>query len=234
MDATRFSPPYAPPSNVVGIIQKWREHSMPEQVTGEWLTKIGISTPSQAFSKRALFFLGLTDSDGFTTDTARRLQTAGSDQYAAVLEEIIRAAYAPIFKVVDPASSSRTQIDDAFRGEKPEAQRPRMVALFLGLCREAGMTLKEPPQGGRASKSASSSRSTPKTDRTRHPQQQHPQSPPIIQGTASTRQVAQTTNGSALIERLLEKFPAFDPGWSDELKQKWFDGFAKLQDELKK
>jgi hypothetical protein len=27
---------------------------------------------------------------------------------------------------------------------------------------------------------------------------------------------------------LLEKFPAFDPGWNDDLKMKWFSAFDEL------
>jgi hypothetical protein len=27
----------------------------------------------------------------------------------------------------------------------------------------------------------------------------------------------------------LQKFPDFDPSWSDELKAKWFDSFEELQ-----
>jgi hypothetical protein len=29
-------------------------------------------------------------------------------------------------------------------------------------------------------------------------------------------------------ERLLSKFPEFDPGWADDVKLKWFDAFDRL------
>jgi hypothetical protein len=31
---------------------------------------------------------------------------------------------------------------------------------------------------------------------------------------------------------LLEKFPNFDPEWTDELKKKWFDAFKSLKSAL--
>jgi len=156
--------PYAPPSNVSAIIRKWRD-SRPDYVTDEWLTKIGIKESLFLVNRKALQFLGLVDESSATTDTAKRLSLAPSDQYAAVLEEILRAAYGPIFAIVEPRTSSRVKIDDAFRGEKPESQRSRMVATFLGLCTEAGMPLKEPPQGGRAASSAPTRQQAIKTPR---------------------------------------------------------------------
>jgi hypothetical protein len=163
-NAKGFLPPYGPPANIVAVIHKWRDHSIPDQVTGEWLTKIGLSPNLESRNMHGLQFLGLIDEGGYPTDLARSLRTAPSDQYAGVLEEIVREAYKPIFSVLDPATASRTQIDDAFRHEKPEAQRGRMVAFFLGLSREAGITLKEPPRGGRPAKSGPSRPRTRKTE----------------------------------------------------------------------
>jgi hypothetical protein len=31
-----------------------------------------------------------------------------------------------------------------------------------------------------------------------------------------------------LINQLLGKFPSFDPGWPDDIKKKWFEGFDRL------
>jgi hypothetical protein len=149
---TEFSPPYGPAANAITVLNKWRDHSIPEQVTKEWLSKIGLSPNLAATNIRGLQFLGLIDDSGFPTELAQAIRTAPSDQYQSVLSAIIRKAYALIFEVLDPATASRTQIDDAFRHEKPEAQRSRMVAFFLGLCREAGIAVKEPAQGGRPPK----------------------------------------------------------------------------------
>jgi hypothetical protein len=150
--AEGFSPPYGPPANVLAIIEKWRDHSIPEQITTEWMEKIGLSPNLAPLNIRALRFLGLVDDGGFPTDVARRLRTAATSEYHAVLSEIVEDAYQPILSILNPKEASRTQVDDAFRHVKPEAQRARMVAFFLGMCRAAGMTLKEEPKGGRPPK----------------------------------------------------------------------------------
>jgi hypothetical protein len=40
--------------------------------------------------------------------------------------------------------------------------------------------------------------------------------------------------GESLAQKFLDKFPEFNPDWSAEVQQKWFDGLAKLQDTIKK
>jgi hypothetical protein len=225
---TDFSPPYAPPANIIAIIRKWRDHSLPDTITKEWLSKIGTSPNLATMNLRALQFLNLIEPSGDTTAVAIRLRTAPSDLYEEVLQEVVRTAYAPIFQVLDPASASRTQIDDAFRHEKPEAQRSRMVACFLGLCREAGITLKEPPQGGRPPRVAGAKIRAGTVAAALKNLAQAPVTP------TPTPTVGAAKRAAPLVEKLLDKFPDFDPAWSEELKASWFAGFSKLQEELNK
>jgi hypothetical protein len=35
-------------------------------------------------------------------------------------------------------------------------------------------------------------------------------------------------------EKLLDKFPEFDPAWDQELQKKWFDGFERFLAVIKK
>lgn len=126
---------------------------MPDQVTDDWLVKIGLSPNLTAKNRHALNFLGLIDEQGYTTDVARRIREATSDDYAKVLEEIVRKAFARVFAIRNPSEDSRKRIEDAFRKEEPSAQRGRMVAYFLGICALAGIPLKEPPRGNAAARS---------------------------------------------------------------------------------
>jgi hypothetical protein len=144
-DESKLSPPYGPAANLKTIFDTWRDRSMPEIVSKDWLERIGISPNLTAKNLHALRYLGLIDDSGYTTDVAQRLRTATSEEYTTVLEEIVRKAYRSIFAIREPAVDSRNRIEDAFRTEQPQAQRPRMVACFLGLCVLAGMPLKEAP-----------------------------------------------------------------------------------------
>lgn len=144
-ESTGLGPPYGPVANLKTVFETWRDRSMPEQVEKDWLERIGISPHLTAKNLHALRFLGLIDQDGYTTSVAGRLRVASSEEYPAVLEEIIRKAYRFVFEIRDPAVDARNRIEDTFRKEMPQAQRSRMVALFLGLCQLALMPLREAP-----------------------------------------------------------------------------------------
>jgi hypothetical protein len=66
----------------------------------------------------------------------------------------LREAYHEVFIIVDPAETNATELDDAFRNYQPQAQRERMVRLFIGLCREANLTPGGPLEPGRRVKTA--------------------------------------------------------------------------------
>jgi hypothetical protein len=161
-ESTYLGPPYGPVSNLRTVFDTWRDRSMPEQIDKDWLERVGISPNLTAKNLHALRFLGLIDEQGYTTSVASRLRIASSEEYPSVLEEILRKAYRLVFEIRDPSTDSRTRIDDAFRKELPQAQRSRMVALFMGLCQMALISLKEAPpaRGNRESRGASKPKTT--------------------------------------------------------------------------
>ncbi|MBA2275802.1 MAG: DUF5343 domain-containing protein [Chloroflexi bacterium] len=88
---------------------------------------------------QALRFLGLVDEGGNRLEGFEQLRRANTDEYPGVLAEVVRAAYLPVFTIVDPATDSDTAIADAFRGYEPAAQREKMISIFRGLCVRAGL-----------------------------------------------------------------------------------------------
>ena len=136
--------PYAPPENVVRVLERWRKVGFPQRVNAEYLGQLGITENIIPRVTRALEYLGLVEG-GKQTALAERLQVAPEDEWQGVLREAIINAYREVLRVVDPTTASRKQVDDAFRPMKPKGQRDRMVTLFLGLCYAAGIEVKEPP-----------------------------------------------------------------------------------------
>ncbi len=131
--------PYAPVNNVLTVIRRFRDHGLGDTLSIGELQRIGIPEGNAPRTLAALRFLGLIDQEEHRTAAFERLGRAKSNEYNETLSEIIRDAYSEVFAIVDPAQNTEIEIADAFRGLQPERQRNRMITLFMGLCREAGI-----------------------------------------------------------------------------------------------
>ena len=135
--------PYAAFKNINDVIVRYRNRDLPNPLTASELERLGVSSGMTARTLRALRFLGLTDEGGYRQEPFERLKKVTTEEYPQQLAEIVRAAYLPIFQIVDPAADSDTALADAFRRYEPSAQRERMIALFRGLCQAAAIMPKE-------------------------------------------------------------------------------------------
>ncbi|GAC1418111.1 MAG: hypothetical protein NVSMB64_27880 [Candidatus Velthaea sp.] len=202
-----LGPPYGPPSNLRTIFAAWRDRRMPAAIGREWFEKIGLSGNLAPRNLHALRYLGLIDQADAPTPLAERLRVASMDEYPAVLERVVRTAYAKVFALRDPAVDSRARLDDAFRHEKPSAQRSRMVACFVGLCAQTGIALKDRPVSAPAG-----------AGRIGRPR--------------AVKIVASPAAASPGLELLVAKFPEFDPAWPQRVQELWFENFARLREEV--
>ena len=137
--ATDFAP-YAPAKNVLDVITRRRNRGLPDQVTRQVLDSIGVPVGNAPRTLQALRFLGLIRDDGTHTEQFDRLTRATQSEYPASLAEVVRHSYKSVFTIVDPASDGTVAVTDAFRQFRPEAQRQKMVTLFMGLCEAAEIT----------------------------------------------------------------------------------------------
>jgi hypothetical protein len=137
--------PYAAVKHVLDVIERVRQKGFPQTMNKDYFELGGLPEAYANRTLRAFKLLDLITDDGLPTAAFRELKEAGAQEYKARLEQIIRTAYASVFEIVDPAIDPEDQIADAFRKFQPDAQRDKMVTLFLGLCEEAGII---PPGAG--------------------------------------------------------------------------------------
>src|SRR5581483_7211472 len=133
------SAPYAPINSVVQVIRRFRDRGLPQPLTAQELTRVGVSEGNARRTLTALRFLDLVDGDGQVTPRFESLRRATSEEYPGLLAEVVKDAYEEVFKFIDPTTATDVQVHDAFRHYHPPAQRTRMVGLFVGLCKEAGL-----------------------------------------------------------------------------------------------
>ena len=158
--------PYAPPATVLDIVRHYRNSDVPQTLTKEKLIQIGVKDGLLNRTWSTLVFLGLILEDGTTTSAFNNLRLADDERYPEVLRQILRDAYADIFEAADPETADQSKLDAAFRPYTPGGQRSRMITLFLGLVREAGINTKVVPKERRSSVSGGTTpRKAKATDR---------------------------------------------------------------------
>lgn len=223
--------PYAPASAIIDLIQRYRNRGLPSPVTGEVLMRVGVSESLVSRTLYALQALDLIDEQGAPTKTFEGIRLAPEAEYKQRLSQWLQGAYADVLTFVDPGRDDETKVRDAFRSYQPVGQQSRMITLFLGLLATAGLVSEKRSAQPRRSQtqtarpsngnSHSSTKVNPNSQKGADvPPPVTPPKPPISDDTYD--------------KQLLDKFPAFDPAWNDELKKAWFEGFKQFQEMTRK
>jgi hypothetical protein len=138
--------PYAATANVIAVLNRARSRNLPETIGNDFLRIAGI--PEAVFGRvtEAVRFLGLVNEDQTPSDLLRSIAAAPDEEYRDLLATTIRTAYRDDFAQVDPGQDSQPQVVGQFQRYEPRSQVARMVMLFLGLCREAGIPVRDVPR----------------------------------------------------------------------------------------
>lgn len=210
------SAPYAPPSAVLGIVERHRTRGMPSLVDAEVLARAGITDSLISRTLQALQTLDLIDESGNHTDVLEGLRLAPESEYRERVASWLNAAYADILEYVDPAKDDETKIRDAFRPFKPTGQQSRMVTLFSGLYAAAGIAPEKPITEAKRARSGSPAATRRKSS-----------------GKASAtkdRKFEPATGIPAPLAGLLSSLPSEGQGWTQEQRESFVTAFGAVVD----
>lgn len=139
MAVTPESPgPYAPSSAILEVIDRYRNRGLQSPFTTDVLARAGVSDSLIPRTLQALQSLELIGADGMPTETFENIRRAKAPEFEATLASWLTSVYADVLAYVQP-TDSEDDIRDAFRNYNPVGQQSRMVSLFTGLCRAAGL-----------------------------------------------------------------------------------------------
>lgn len=210
--------PYAPLQPVLDVIHRFRDRGLPDIVSRQVLHQLGAAEGNSDRIQKALQFLDLLDETGRRTALFDRIGKASEAEFPSVLAEIVRAAYAPILTIVDPSADGDIATNDAFRHYEPAGQRARMVSLFLGLCREAGIV-----SGGPVERKARSRKESVSTSSVRRAARTVISKPEHVSEIADGDE--QVGPDYRLLSALIQQLPR-DGRWKADRRDRWLQAFT--------
>ena len=170
----------------------------------------------------ALKVLGLIDEAGRPQRELELLVLAEGHERREVLGNVLRRFYGPVFEL-DLTRATRGQFHEAFRrfGAR-EGVLAKCEAFFIQAARDAGIGLSQYITAGRHGARR------PTAPRAARTSGQSERTPPPSADPASTV----VHPGLALAQRILEKYPDFDPSWSPDVQASWLNGMTRLYEGL--
>jgi Family of unknown function (DUF5343) len=130
--------PYASTGSITTVIEKHRQVGL-QSMSLQRLQQIGITEALAPRTMHTLTTLDFYDDQGNVTPEFDALKKVPEHDFKPRLTALLREAYAPILEVLDPATATPLDVENAFRGFEPTGQIPRMVQLFMGLMIYAGV-----------------------------------------------------------------------------------------------
>jgi hypothetical protein len=216
----KYLPPYVSYRTFHNFIERLQQQKMPQRIDRSyWDDKLSWSNGVQLMA--AMRFLSLIDANGKPTERLISLVSAKEEQRAQLLRGMTKEAFGFVFKSnVDIESATYSQLEEAFHNayQLTGDVRRKCVKFFIAMAMEAKIPVSPYiTRHIRSSHTGDGTKVVAKkiTSRTK-------QNSIVPQGKDEIPDYA-SWNG-----KLLDKFPSFDPSWSDDIKMKWFAAFDEL------
>ncbi len=212
-----LAPAYVPWATLINYINSLRESGLPSQINRSVMGKASYSAQAQLLA--GMRYLGLIDTHGTPLAILSQWVEADGANQAKIIEKILTDRYAFVFDNLDLTRASPAEVEKQFRERGVTGSTAvRAIAFFLNAADSAGITL-SPHLKKKNGSSTGGARPT--------------RSPRKKQRSNGTKTEPVTPASAAPIppgfqDQLLQKFPQFDPAWTDAIKQQWFEGFQKL------
>lgn len=228
-EQTTAVPPYVPYRTFQTFLEFLLDEGIPERIDKTvWGPRFSGSSGTQLMT--ALKVLTLVDADGHPSNELEELVHAEGDARRALLRRILERFYIPVFDL-DLARASKGQFREAFRsfGTK-EGVLTKCEAFFIRAAQAAGIELSKRILVGRHGSSKGRTAAGPTRQRSVTPPvaiaEKVPMQTPVemvVQGGSLKLELA---------DRILAKYPDFDPAWDPAVQAKWLEGMTRLYEGL--
>lgn len=231
-ETKKVVPPYLPFRTLATFIESLKG-AMPQRIDRSLMKSMSGGMQSQLIS--ALEYLQLISPDtGIPTDNLNRLAHSDKEDRASVLRETLTSSYRFLFEnELELERATPDQLQERFRqaGVSGDTLR-KAVAFFLKAAKEAGLKL-SPHFKRTYTRRSPSSKGKRKTDLAQEPGGLSDQKDSSVSPNKDALPGGDTLL-SKLADKILDKFPDFDPSWTPEQQASWFEGMNKLMTQFEK
>jgi hypothetical protein len=213
-------PPYVAYRTFSNFIKSLRESGIPNRIDRSVPALAGQSGATQSFLLATLRFLGFTTQDGTPTSALKEL-VAHPVNEKVIFEKTARENYKFIFNdAFKVETATEAELGEKFKEKDLSGQTIRKaVSFFVALCGAGGIKLSPHFPQTRGQGNGTSTRRYKKRIKTDDENSQPSAPPQAVAG---------------IEDKLLDKFPKFDPTWPTELQTKWFESFEKFMASVKR
>ena len=178
-----------------------------------WLNKFSGSNGTQIMT--AIKFFELIDINGIPSEDFKNLVSRDINLQKKVLRKLLYKYYSPIFDL-DLSNATKSQLREAFRGfGTKEGVIVKCESFFIQAAKYSEIKVSSQILARRHNSNSSDKPKAAKSTNDFN-----------IQNNKSDTNIN-------LARLILDKYPDFDPKWSDELKKSWIDSLTKLYESLK-
>jgi hypothetical protein len=216
-------PPYIAFATFLTLLNELKTNSVPPQIDSSVLRRFSGGIQNQL--KMAIRSLGLVEGVKPTPQLAALVEAYETPQFEPMLADLLKANYPYVF-ALDLMTATPTMFAEAFKGTGAKEDVARKCrTFFLHAAKRAGipigpriLTGSAPPKGPSNGHSRRRARPRPKEPGTDASQT----------GGENTGQKTGRSGSHTLQEKLLDKFPEFDPTWPNDIKKLWFEDFDRF------
>lgn len=218
------APPYVSYSTFKTFVGALKEHVVPNRIDRSTLGRFSGGVQNQLMA--ALKFLALMDADGRPSAALRGLADKyNTDEWSIMLATVLAQPYEALFKL-QLATASPQEFNTTFlKSFACEGETARKgIAFFLNAGKDAGINFSPYLLKGIKPRSGTP-RKKPKNSAPREAKGAYQETNSAADGIKPKDEKSDTKTIEGM---LLSKFPEFDPSWSKELQQHWFEAYQKL------
>lgn len=222
----RKTPAYASYRSFQNYLEHLRKHPLPSRIDKSVMSHLNYGTRTSLLG--TLRYLDLITQDDTPTTRLEQLVQAEERDRAPILAKMVKDAYPYLWDgSIDLKRATSAEFDEKVKAVSGAngSTLEKAATFFLALAAEAGEEL-SPHLTKRKTGLVSGSRRA----RGRPRKTQEAKQPSILPPPSPGPESAPTD----ITEKLLDKFPEFDPHWDDSIKAKWFEGFEKLMSSAEK